>query len=196
MYNIVSRITYQLLGRPPEQFGGKKMRWSRTRRFVAMLDERRLGFEMDEVMTGEHEFEKGFGPSGKKFMEFRATWGPKRISRFLNPRSDKFCISELEGTVTIEGLCADIPMKGTLELSYFKEHKLRYTFDFSVDGKDYHFIGEKVDVRLWCFWALPRTHTTCYGKLTLADTGELVSKSITYFRFRTSLAFMRSFRLA
>jgi NAD(P)-dependent dehydrogenase (short-subunit alcohol dehydrogenase family) len=196
IYNTFSRMSYQVLGRPPEQLGGKKKRWSRTREFITMLDEHRVGFKMDEIMTGEHEFEKGFGPSGKKFMEFRVTWGPKRIPESLNPKSNKFCMSEMEGAVTIEGLCTDVPIKGTLEISYFREHKLRYTFDFSVDGKDYHFVGEKVNVRLWRFWELPKTHTICYGKLTLASSGELVSKSITHFRFRTSLAFMRSFRLA
>ncbi len=196
VYDTVSRMSYQVLGRPPEQLGGKKKRWSRTRRFVTMLDERRVGFNIDEIMTGEHEFEKGFGSPGKKFMEFHATWGPKRISEFLNPKSNKFCMSEMEGTVTIEGLCTDVPMKGTMELSYFREHKIRYIFDFSVDGVNYHFVGEKVNVHLWRFWALPKTHTICYGKLTLASAGELVSKSITHFRFRTSLAFMRSFRLA
>jgi NAD(P)-dependent dehydrogenase (short-subunit alcohol dehydrogenase family) len=196
VYNTVSQIAYQVLGRPPEQLGGKKMRWSRTRRLATMLDERRVGFEIDEIMTGEHEFEKGFGPSGKKSMEFRATWGPKHISQFFNPRSNKFCVGELEGTVTIEGLCTDVPIRGTLTLSYFREHKLRYIFDFSVNSKGYHFVGEKINVRLWRFWELPKTHTTCYGKLTLADTSELVSKSITYFRFRTSLRFIRSFRLA
>ena len=196
VYNTGSRMAYQVLGRPPEQLGGKKMRWSRTRRFITMLDERRVGFEIDEIMTGKHEFEKGFGSSGKKFMEFRGTWGPKHISQFLNPKSNKFCMSELEGTVTIEELCADVPMKGTLTLSYFREHKLLYIFDFSVDSKKYHFVGEKVNVRLWRFWELPKTHTICYGKLTLKDTGELVSKSITHFRLRTSLRFIKSFRLA
>ena len=27
------------------------------------------GFHMDEVMTGQHEFEPGFGPAGKRPME-------------------------------------------------------------------------------------------------------------------------------
>lgn len=195
VHDIVSRITYRFLGRPPEHFGGKKST-GRIRSFMRMTEERRIGFKMDEIMTGEHEFETGFGAPGKKFIEFRATWGPKHISPFLNPLSDSFCVCELDGTVTIEGLCEDAPMKGTLELKYFDEHKLRYTFDFSSNGTDYHFVGEKVDVRLWRFWDLPKTHTICYGELTVADTGELVSKSITHFRLRTMPGFLISCRLA
>ena len=147
---------------------------------------------MDEVMTGTHEFKSGYGPPGEKFMEFRATWGPKHMHEFINPVGGKWLYNDLEGHVDIEDLCQDAPMKGSLELLYFQEGKIRYTFDFEVDGTEYHFVGEKRDIRPW---NLHRTHTTCYGVLTEKLTGQVVSESITYFKLNTVPAFMASMRL-
>jgi hypothetical protein len=161
--------------------------------FTSMLAERRCGFHMDEVMTGTHQFEPEFGPPGEKFMEFRATWGPKHLTEFANPFGGKFMYTDLCGYVDIEGLCANVPMSGSLELLYFTEQKLRYTFEFEVDGKEYLFVGEKRDLRPW---NLHRTHATLYGTLTEKLSGRVVSRSITYFRFKTAPKFMLSFRFA
>jgi hypothetical protein len=160
--------------------------------FQTMISEKRLGFVMDEVMTGTHEFEPGFGERGAKFMEFRVVWGPRHVSEFANPLGGKFMYTDLSGTVTVEGLCQDAPCDGSLELLYFTEGKIRYTFAFEADGKEYLFIGEKTDIRPW---NLHRTHTTCYGTLSERNSGRLVSKSVTYFRFRTVPAFVASLRL-
>ena len=165
---------------------------SRIADFSEMVAEKRLGFMMDEVMTGTHQFEPGFGEPGEKFMEYRVTWGPRHVSEFANPIGGKFMYNDLRGTVTIEGLCEDAPCEGSLELLYFTEGKIRYTFVFEIDGTEYLFIGEKIDLRPW---NLHRTHTTCYGTLTERETGRLVSKSITYFRLRTAPAFVASVRL-
>lgn len=158
-----------------------------------MIAEKRLGFAMEEIMTGTHEFEPGQGEPGQKFMEFRGAWGPKHITEFLNPLGDKFFYNDLQGTVTIAGLCENVPMAGSLELLYFTEAKIRYTFTFEVNGLDYLYIGEKVDIRPW---NLHRTHTTCYGTLSERDTGRIVSKSITYFRLASAPKFLLSLRLA
>jgi len=160
---------------------------------VSMLTERRVGFQMDEVMTGTHRFEPEFGPSDEKFMEFRAAWGPKHASEFFNPLGGKFMYNDLNGYVDIEGLCQNTPMNGSLELNYFTEAKIRYTFEFEVDGKEYLYVGEKRDIRPW---NLHRTHTTCYGVLSEKLSGRVVSRSITYFRFKTAPKFMLSFRFA
>jgi hypothetical protein len=157
-----------------------------------MLSERRLGFLMDEVMTGTHEFEPGFGEPGQKFMEFRGSWGPKHLTEFLNPLGGRFFYNDMTGHVTVEGLCDRAPFVGSLELLYFSEGKIRYTFTFEVNGTEYLYIGEKRDIRPW---NLHRTHTTCYGTLSERDTGRLVSKSITYFRLRSAPQFMASVRL-
>ena len=158
-----------------------------------MIDERRIGFRMDEIMIGEHEFDPKFGSPGKRPMEFRVTWGPKRLLQWANPASDRFMVGELEGTVTIDGLCDQTPCTGSLELRYLKEHKIRYSFGFKVDGRSYRYVGEKANIRLW---NLPRSHTTCFGRLFLLGTGELVSTSVTHFRIRSLPRFLASARLA
>ena len=159
---------------------------------TTMLGERRLGFSIDEVMSGEHRFEPGCGPEGKLFMEFDVTWGTKRLLPFLNPRDEAFFHTDLKGTVTVEGLCRDAPCKGSLVFRYFGEHFIRYTFDFEVDGRAYRYVGEKVNIRPW---NLPFSHTTCFGTLKEAEDGKLVSRSVTYFRLHKTPVFLASFRL-
>ena len=158
-----------------------------------MLKEQRVGFLMDEVMTGQHEFEPRFGPPGKRHMEFKVTWGPKDLKEWARPFSDGTMANDLKGTVTIDGLCYFAPCTGSLELRYFKDQTIRYTFEFVADGETYRFVGEKAHIYPWnLFWS----HTTCFGRLTKKETGELVSTSVTHFRLRTALPFMASFRLA
>jgi len=165
---------------------------SRISELVSKIKEGRLGFLMDEVMIGEHEFEPGFGEPGKKYMEYRSTWGPDNIADWINPQSETFLIQDLTGFVTIEGLCTDTPCKGKLELKYFDEHRIRYSFEFKVKGKNYRYVGEKVNIKPW---NLPISHTTCFGTLTEKTTGKLVSKSVTYFKFSKALGFLLSLRL-
>jgi hypothetical protein len=155
--------------------------------------EGRVGFRMDEVMSGDHAFEPGCGPEGRWPMSFAVTWGPDDLRAWIDPGSGEFLTQPLEGTVTVGGLCDDAPCRGRLELRYFDEHALRYTFEFSASGVRYRFVGEKVNIKPW---NLPVSHTTCYGVLTELDTGRLVSRSVTHFRFRTIPAFLASLRLA
>ncbi len=152
-----------------------------------------LGFRMDEVMSGTHRFEPGAGPEGEHPMEFRVTWGPDHLSAWLDPRKEGFLRQPLEGRVTVGGLCSNVPCKGTLALDYFRGNRIVYSFDFTVDDTEYHFVGEKVNIKPW---NLPVSHTTCYGVLTEKETGKLVSRSVTHFRLNTALDFVLSFRLA
>ncbi len=165
----------------------------RLEQIKQMVSEGRVGFAMDEVMTGTHEFEPKFGPQGKRPMEFRVTWGPKHLREWANPASERFMLNDMEGTVTVDGLCYFTPCCGSLALRYFKDQTIRYTFEFTVDDEVYVYVGEKVHIYPWnLFWS----HTTCFGRITKKETGELVSTSVTHFRFRTSLDFMASMRLA
>ncbi len=152
-----------------------------------------IGFRMDEVMSGEHVFEPGHGPAGRHPFEFTVTWGPDDLWTWIDPDDPGFLTQPLEGTVTVGGLCESAPCRGRLELRYFDEHALRYTFEFEVSGRRYRYLGEKVNIQPW---NLPVSHTTCYGVLTEADGGRLVSRSVTHFRFRTIPAFLRSLRAA
>jgi hypothetical protein len=157
------------------------------------LRDMRFGFRMDEVMSGTHVFEPGCGPAGRLPMSFTVTWGPDDVLRWVDPRSGDFLTQTLEGTVTVGGLCEDAPCKGRLELRYFDEHMLRYTFEFEVGGVRYRYLGEKVNIQAW---NLPVSHTTCYGVLTEAETGRLISRSVTHFRLSAIPAFLGSLRLA
>lgn len=156
------------------------------------INEGRIGFQMDEIMSGEHEFEPGMGPEGKHAFEFCVTWGPEDISSWINPQSENFMTQPLQGTITAGGLCNHAPCRGTLKLAYFSEHKIRYIFDFKAKGTDYQFIGEKVNIKPW---NLPVSHTTCFGTVVEKETNKLVSRSVTFFRMRTAPAFMTSFRI-
>ncbi len=160
---------------------------------LGVFKKRQLGFQIDEVMSGEHQFSEGMGPTGSYAMEFRVTWGTEDLGAWLDPAGEAFMRGEMQGTVTVEGLCQDAPItNGSLALRYFDEAKIRYTFDFAVGDKQYHYIGEKMNIRPW---NLPFSHTTCYGVLTEKETGRLVSRSLTHFYLRKAPAFLRSFRL-
>ncbi len=161
--------------------------------FRNMLKEKRLGFKMDEIMSGSHRFEPDFGPPGDLPMEFRVTWGPEELGKWINPLADTFFKQGLSGTVTIGGLCDRAPCEGQLQLNYFSEGKIRYEFTFEAGGASYRFVGEKVNIRPW---NLPVSHTTCFGRVTEVETGRLVSTSVTFFRLRTAPKFIASMRLA
>ncbi len=151
-----------------------------------------VGFQMDELMQGEHEFEADYGVEGKQPMHFNVTWGTSQLLEWLNPFSESFMLNDLEGTVTIGGLCEDAPCQGTLALQYFSKQKIRYTFEFEVEGQRYEFIGEKRNIYPW---NLPYSHTCCFGELRLKESGDLVSTSITHFKLDTLPAFIKSFQL-
>jgi len=151
------------------------------------------GFEMHEQMSGTHVFEPPFGdPEERVPFRFDITWGPRDLWRWLNPRDEEFLCQQLRGTVSAAGLCENAPCEGVLELRYFGEHVLRYTFEFLAQGVAYRYVGEKVNIRPW---NLPFSHTTCFGVLTEARSGRLVSRSVTHFRMSTAIAFLRSLRL-
>lgn len=154
--------------------------------------EGRLGFQMDEVMAGEHWFEPGCGPEGSLPFEFRVTWGPKNVAAWLD-RSAKGFHNELHGTIHASGLCDGAACEGTLDLDYFDGHKIRYVFEFEWSGKKYRFVGEKLNIMPW---NLPYSHTTCFGTLTEAASGKLISRSVTHFRITSAPTFLKSMRLS
>ena len=139
-----------------------------------------MGFRATETMRGHHEFQGG-GPAGQHPFAFRGTWGPDRLRDWLNPMSDHFMWQELKGEVRAGGLCDWTPMRGTLHLQYLPQRRIRYDFDFEVEGRGYHYVGTKQNIRLW---NLPVSHTTCYGTLTERASGRLVSSGVVLFKMR------------
>lgn len=170
---------------------------ARVKEIKEMIQEKRIGFKADEIMSGMHHFAENQGPAGEFPFEFRVTWGNKHLlCHFLNPLTNDFFCAPLEGFFTIGGLLENVPCSGVLQLRYFQEAKLRYIIDFEANGIPYQFIGEKVDVKLYKPWKLPKTHTTCYGTVKRKDTDTVISHSITYFTFNRLPEFLLSFRLA
>lgn len=151
-----------------------------------------VGFQIHEVMSGEHEFTAGNGPEGKLKMEFRADWGTSNLAKWINPAGEAFMTNELSGFVTVEGLCENIPCKGTLELRYFTDQKIRYTFQFTANGQNYTYVGEKSQIYPW---NLAYSHTTCFGEIKRNSDGAIISKSITHFDMDTMPDFLSSFKL-
>ena len=130
-------------------------------------------------------------------VSFRSNHHKTQTSSSLSTPSSpgsNFLSNFLEGTVTVGGLVEEARCHGTLDLRYFQEAKIRYTFDFKDEkGTPYRYIGEKVNIRPW---NLHRTHTTCYGTITNLNSEREISKSILYFRLNTVPAFLSSIRLA
>lgn len=149
-----------------------------------------VGFQMEEVMSGEHEFVKG--KKGKLPMEFKVVWGAESLIDWANPFEEDFMCNTLDGTVTIGGLCKDSPCTGRLELKYFTEQKIRYTFYFEVEGEAYKFVGEKRNIYPW---NLAYSHTCCFGELKKVGSDKVISNSITHFHWDTLPAFLGSFEL-
>lgn len=151
-----------------------------------------IGFEMREVMRGSHRFVEGEGPEGEFPFEFNVVWGTDDLARWIRWRDEKFLKNTLSGYVHIGGLCNNAEVSGTLELKYFTEFKIRYTFEFEVNGKRYIYTGEKVNIKPW---NLPVSHTTCFGTVIEKETKRLISRSVVFFRYSTIPAFLLSFRL-
>lgn len=151
-----------------------------------------IGFRMDEEMTGWHEFVPGMGPSGRFPFSFQVSWGVMDLAEAVRwDRGRPHLVVPLEGVVRAGGLCAEAPCRGTLDLRYLVDQRLVYDFSFACGDRGFQYHGQKVHVMPY---NLPVSHTTCFGTLTDAGTGQLVSRGVTHFRLRTLPAFLASFR--
>jgi hypothetical protein len=164
---------------------------------MGMLTQRRVGFRIEEKMDGTHRFLRDFPPgkvdAGSELpFAFNVTWGHQDLPRYLLPGGDDFLSAEMEGYVTAGGLCLDAPLKGTLELRYFKDASVHYEFEFEAHGRPMRYVGQKRDIRPW---NLHRSHTTCYGTVTDVATGDPLSDSVVRFELGMLPTFLASLRL-
>jgi len=157
-----------------------------------------IGFRMTEDMTGWHEYLPGRGPEGIQPFSFRVDWGIDKLKDSAGTLKNSVAhdgglhfVQSLAGTVTVGGLCDAAPCRGTLDLRYLVDQRLVYDFTFTVDDVKYRWVGQKVNLRPW---NLPVSHTTCFGTLTEARTGRLVSRGVVHFRLSTIPAFLLSIR--
>jgi hypothetical protein len=150
-----------------------------------------IGFRMTEDMTGWHEYLPGRGPAGVQPFSFRVDWGTDRVKDCVAHDGGLHFVQSLAGTVTVGGLCDATPCRGSLDLRYLADRRLVYDFTFTVGETTYRWVGQKVNVRPW---NLPVSHTTCFGTLTDATSGRLVSRGVVLFRLATVPAFVMSIR--
>ena len=102
-------------------------------------------------------------------------------------------MAPLEGWARVGGVVGEVPIKGAMELRYFKDATIRYAFEFSTGGRRYRFTGKKQNIRPW---NLHRTHTVCRGELTDVTDDQQLSEVTVRFGLRTMPQFLASFRLA
>lgn len=142
-------------------------------------------------MSGHHSFVGDRETGGEHPIEFTAEWGPENLASWVNPLGRNYLRHPMSGVVSVGGLCEEADLEGFMELRYFTERKIRYVFDFDVDGKPFHFTGAKSNIRLW---NLHRTHTTLSGTITDLKRGEVVSEAELYFYWSTLPSMLSSFR--
>ena len=157
---------------------------------------RDIGFRMTEEMSGTHRYSRDYAPgnvdAGVELpLEVKITWGSPKMEEFLNPSHGRFLCADLEGSISAGGLCTQAPIKGTLELRYFKDATLRYCFYFLAHERQFRYLGEKREIRPW---NVHRTHTTCYGTITEVASNEILSESVIYFNLQDLPRFLGSFR--
>ncbi|MBU2590240.1 MAG: hypothetical protein KKA65_05125 [Nanoarchaeota archaeon] len=79
---------------------------------------------------------------GKKF-EFTVD-AEAPLHKFVNPKSKDFMLTKLEGVVTMEDVCENLPIRnGELLLDFFDHQQLIYYFDFEAEGRMYTYGGQK-----------------------------------------------------
>ncbi len=191
--NLIDRLTARSLIKPDKKPSSQKNEIERQSFLSKNVFQTipAFGFRIDEVMSGEHEFEERFGPVGKHPMEFKVRWGTDNFKEWIDPKGEKFLMNHLHGTVKIEELCDETPCTGQLQLRYFKGRKILYSFTFTVDGTEYEYVGIKRNILPW---NLLYTHTTCFGKLYLKENHTLISRSVTHFHLDTMRDFVQSMR--
>lgn len=162
-----------------------------------MVWRRGLGFRMRERLAGTHRFRQDLperqihaGQGG--LLELQVSWGADDLWAFLSPMRREFGRADLTGHITVDGLCRQAPASGTLELRYFQDASLRYRLEFATAGGRFRYLGVKRQIRPW---NLHRSHTTCYGEVVDADTGDVISESVIRFDLWQLPAFLASFRL-
>jgi hypothetical protein len=111
------------------------------------------------------------------------------------PRAERaawgVAVGRAVGRVWIDGYAKGTPAEGIFELSPIRERKLRYAFDFDIDGQKHRFDGHKtLTLRRFVHgW------TTLPGKV-FGPSGEEFASALLRFHLRRDLIdLVRSFRL-
>jgi hypothetical protein len=136
----------------------------------------KLGFEFQEVMSGTYTRSGQPSRSGELRLQARA-----RAADLLRHLADGMV--ELEGTLDMEELAEDVPIRGTIEIRPLLGRIIRYDFSFTGnDGQPYRFTGQK-NIRLS---ALVATMTTLVGAIHDAQ-GREIARATMHFDVRADL---------
>lgn len=140
-----------------------------------------IGFSFAEQMVGCCRTSDGC----ERPFAFRVRCIARAFPTFVRTK-----VVSLEGTVDLDGVGAGMPMRGTLLIDPFVEHRLRYGFRFT-DGAErpWTFEGEKK----LSGWHLLDTLTTLEGRLACGDAP--FATAVLRFDPRELPEFLASFRL-
>lgn len=155
-----------------------------------------FGFAIQERMEGEGwldfgsiELNRGTDP-----IYFDVVWGTKSIANLLynaykNNGNMEFC---LKGYINFGPVTygRELPCEGHLTINYLQGF-IQYVIIFTQNGKEYRYLGEKVNIKLW---NLLTSHTTCFGIVT-DSCGQLFHRSVTHFRLSSIPKFISSFKI-
>ncbi len=87
-------------------------------------------------------YKKDLGSAAKQFDFTVNARAP--LKRIINPFDSKFMLADLEGKVTMAGICNDAPISnGSLMLDFFRQRALIYTFEFNAGGREFTYCGIK-----------------------------------------------------
>jgi hypothetical protein len=126
------------------------------------MSERYIGFH--ETMSGHYAGQF----MGRNRFEFTVDASAK-LKEFVNPDSDRFMLTDLEGVVNMDGVCNNAEMQGgTLLLDLFNNQQLVYDFKFDTDRGIFLYHGVKnLSIR-----APLESMTTLYGAILNQDEPE------------------------
>jgi len=139
-----------------------------------------IGFKITETMSGYDDWSCPF--------EFTVTWGIDDLKKILNR---KILVFDLDGYVTRRN--RKLKCKGYLTVDYFEKHEILYLLyfnDYYHTGKDYTYVGRKINIKPW---NLLTSHTTCFGTI-FDNKRQLQDSNVTFFKLKTIPKFLSSFR--
>jgi hypothetical protein len=140
------------------------------------------GFSFKETMAGTFT---RVGAPGERKIQFTVTARADSWLRHLRDRK-----ARLEGTIDMEGVATQRPLRGEILMDPLIKRVIRYEFDFTGDdGAPYRFAGQK-DVTI----ADPVASMTTLPAEVLDGKGSLVAHCLLKFDTRDLPGFLGSFR--
>ncbi len=102
---------------------------------------KRVGFQFQETMSGTYTLTGK--PDEQREISFTAKASAASALKHLRDG-----MTQMEGTLDMEGFADDVPIAGTIEIAPIRKRIIRYEFRFAGnDGEPYRFAGQK-EIRL------------------------------------------------